>query len=139
MVTKTEEKVEHQIVTLVDVDRYTYRGYVFKRDIPVKVKLHNAAYLLSQENEEGDRYFIMGTPEDNKTSSGKKKAGRPAKPKVSYDKVEVMKTSEEQRAEAAYQRHLDSMEGQPESIKEYIKKDWEAKQKLEATQPHIEV
>lgn len=122
---KQTDKDQYEIVTLVDANRYNFQSYVFQRNVPTKVRIGNAAYLLAQVNEDTDeRFFSAGTVEISVGKLGRYTV-KPVKIKdkdIPYmlTRVEQVYNSEKQKMEA-------SLEGMPESVQEWTRRDFEAK------------
>lgn len=124
MTAKTD-KVQYQVVTLVDAERYNFQSYVFKRNVPTKVRIGNAAYLLSQTNEDTDeRFFSAGAVV---MTVGKKGRSTVKDVKVKDSELPYMLTRVEQVYNAEKAKMEAALEGQPDSIKEWIKQDFVAK------------
>lgn len=123
--TAKEEKIQYEVVTLVDAKRYNFQSYVFKQNVPTKVRIGNAAYLLSQTNEDTDeRFFSPGAVE---MKVGKKGRSIIKPVKVKEDKMPYMMTRVEQVYNAEKVKMEAALEGQPDSIKAWIKSDFLAK------------
>ena len=118
-VVKKDDKEQYHVVTLVDANRYNFQSFVFLRNVPTKVRIGNAAYLLAQVNEDTDmRFFSAGTVEITLGKQGRY-AVNPVKIKdkdIPYmlTRVEQVYNSEKQKMEA-------SLEGMPDSIKDWTR------------------
>lgn len=123
--TAKPEKEQYQTVTLVDAQRYNFQSYVFKINEPTKVRIGNAAYLLSQVNEDTDeRFFSAGAVE---MTVGKLGRSTITPVKIKDSELPYMLTRTEQVYNSEKQKMEASLEGQPESIKTWIKNDFDAK------------
>lgn len=123
--TAKSDKEQYEVVTLVDANRYNFQSYVFKRNVPTKVRIGNAAYLLAQVNEDTDERFFSAGPVE--ISIGKQGRYTVNPVKVKDKDIPYMKTRVEQVYDSEKQKMEASLEGMPESVKEWTRKDFEAK------------
>lgn len=124
MTVKTE-KEQYEVVTLVDAERYNFQSYVFKRNVPTKVRIGNASYLLAQVNEDTDERFFSAGPVEISVGKQGRYVVKPVK--IKDKDIPQMRTRIEQVYESEKQKMEASLEGMPESVIEWTRRDFEAK------------